>query len=370
MAVAYIRENHPRLAGLPFRQRRGRPAARLADAAHLARAPLLRRPHHQDRGPAPAPPRRRPRGRDRHRQRPRLSRRLGPAHAVRLFRAARLSARPGRSPHRPGGGARRRRASALRARQETGAGGDGVPGAARAAALRARAGGRARPGRRRARPPRHALGRGPAGDPRLQQRRPDLGLRRAAPASSRFAACLPGPTRSPPSGSTTLGPAPFTCGTNGERRIARPRTSSRAMRAVGDASPLFPVERRDGRRRGSRARPRRAASLPDAAPRRAGKRAGVRRLRGASRSSVQPGLTERSNVLLRWTTRTLTTACQLHDVLFARSADGPFEPVNARPLLSSAFLHGRERGPGFYVVRTRDLGGLLFAHSGPIEAPA
>ena len=57
-------------------------------------------------------------------------------------------------------------------------------------------------------------------------------------------------------------------------------------------------------------------------------------------------------------------------MLFATTAAGPYEPVNARPLLSSAFLHGRERGPGFYVVRTRDLTGLQFARSEPMQAPA
>jgi hypothetical protein len=57
-------------------------------------------------------------------------------------------------------------------------------------------------------------------------------------------------------------------------------------------------------------------------------------------------------------------------VLFAASPDGPFEPVNARPLLSSTFLHGRAPGPGFYVVRTSDLSGRLSAQSEPVQAPA
>lgn len=86
------------------------------------------------------------------------------------------------------------------------------------------------------------------------------------------------------------------------------------------------------------------------------------------RAEPQPGLTERGNVLLHWTAAA-HDGVQLHDVLFAASAAGPFEPVNARPLLSSAFLHSREPGPGYYVVETRDLSGLLSARSAPVTAP-
>jgi hypothetical protein len=57
-------------------------------------------------------------------------------------------------------------------------------------------------------------------------------------------------------------------------------------------------------------------------------------------------------------------------VLFAASPGGPFEPVNARTLLSSAFLHSRAPGLGFYVVRTRDLSGRLSTQSEPVQAPA
>jgi hypothetical protein len=44
--------------------------------------------------------------------------------------------------------------------------------------------------------------------------------------------------------------------------------------------------------------------------------------------------------------------------------------VNARTLLSSAFLHSRAPGLGFYVVRTRDLSGRLSTQSEPVQAPA
>ena len=140
------------------------------------------------------------------------------------------------------------------------------------------------------------------------------------------------------------------------------------MRAVADAAPLFPVERRVV---GAE-----EIALDIAVPLPSLTLLLVERESGRAPPSPrrvtvepQPSLTGRRNVLLGWTTGPYD-GVQLHDVLFATSAAGPYEPVNARPLLSSAFLHGRERGPGFYVVRTRDLGGRLFARSEPAEDPA
>jgi hypothetical protein len=136
---------------------------------------------------------------------------------------------------------------------------------------------------------------------------------------------------------------------------------------VGDASLLFPVERRTVGAEGLALDP--VVPLPSLTL------LLVERERGhgppTPRRVViepQPGLTERSNVLIRWTSGPFDGVL-LHDVLFATSAAGPYEPVNARALLSSACLHGREREPGFYVVRTRDLTGLLSAQSEPMQAP-
>jgi L-iduronidase len=139
------------------------------------------------------------------------------------------------------------------------------------------------------------------------------------------------------------------------------------MRTVADASPLFPVEHRAVGAEG--------LALDIAVPLPSLTLLLVERESGRAppppqrlAAEPQPGLTERRNVLLRWATRPYD-GVQLHDVLFATTTAGPYEPVNARPLLSSAFLHARERGPGFYVVRTRNLGGLLFAQSEPVEDP-
>ena len=140
------------------------------------------------------------------------------------------------------------------------------------------------------------------------------------------------------------------------------------MRAVADAALLFPVERRTVGAEG--------LALDLVVPLPSLTLLLVERQRGqgppAPRHVMiepQPGLTERSNVLIRWTSGPFDGA-SLHDVLFARSAAGPFEPVNARALLSCAFLHARERGTGFYVVRTRDLTSQVSGQSDPMQAPA
>jgi L-iduronidase len=141
-----------------------------------------------------------------------------------------------------------------------------------------------------------------------------------------------------------------------------------ALRAVGDASPLFPVERRAVGVEGLALEL--GVPLPSLtlllAERENGRLPPVPMRVTAE---VQPGLTERDPVLLHWTTGEYD-GVRLYDVLFARSPDGPFEPVNARPLISSVFLHSREPGPGYYAIRTRTLSGSLSTHSKAVEVPA
>lgn len=85
-------------------------------------------------------------------------------------------------------------------------------------------------------------------------------------------------------------------------------------------------------------------------------------------AEMQPGLTEQTSVLLSWTGGA-HDGVQLYDVLFAASAACPFEPVTPQPLLSSAFLHARPPGPGYYAVRSRNLSGSRGARSTPLPSP-
>jgi L-iduronidase len=85
------------------------------------------------------------------------------------------------------------------------------------------------------------------------------------------------------------------------------------------------------------------------------------------RADVQPGLTERENVLLTWTPG-VHAGLQTFDVLSAPSAGGALERVNPSPLLSAAFLHARQPGAHRYVVEARGLHGSGRAQSDPIEA--
>ena len=85
------------------------------------------------------------------------------------------------------------------------------------------------------------------------------------------------------------------------------------------------------------------------------------------RAEPQPGLSERENILLTWTAGA-HVGMQTFDVLSARSPGASFERVNPSPLLSAAFLHAREPGACRYVIEAKNLDGSGRTRSDPIEA--
>jgi L-iduronidase len=71
------------------------------------------------------------------------------------------------------------------------------------------------------------------------------------------------------------------------------------------------------------------------------------------RSMPYEGLMERKEVLLRWQGLDSRTLCS-YEVLYSPSAGGPFTRVNEADLLCTAYLHVSPPGTGYYQVRAVD----------------